>query len=362
MRVKLFAESGHYTEMHNLAFDLIMPRVSGNAWKVLCLIIRKTKGWGKRSDDLSYDQIQVGTGIRSDTTIAKVLDELKDKTLFGSPIILVKGNQKTGITSHKANAYALNRNFFIELDSLEVERLSAPENGALPEKGGDFYAPKNGDDNAPKIEACAPENEAFNAPFSEASTLQKMETTKETNNNTNQVLNSESNTTLARTREESPTDFQNENLTPDRAPFIEGTADSRFHSEHFFAVCQACQRGPDGVSWKMKIRLAAAAVTLKEKRYSIEQIALAAERWPMATAPTPEQLIDEIQPLLNRKDIQPNGTNQQHQPRASGALTNGANGYNGNGYNRNANSRGLGAVGQFADGVRSRRNPATSES
>jgi hypothetical protein len=353
MRVKLFAESGHYTEMHNLAFDLIMPRVSANAWKALCLIIRKTKGWGKKSDELSYEQIKQGTGISSDTTVAKILAELQDVGQFGSPIILVRGSQKNGVTSHKANRYALNRNFFLEVSAEEIEQFNAPENGALPAQMGYLDAPENGDSNAPINGAHTPENEAFNAPENGALTLQKMETQKETNNSTVNAIKSES-TSHARTRE-TPPSTSNANDTPDRAPFIEGTHDSRFRSEHFFAVCKACERGPEGISWKMRIRLAGAAVTLKERGYTIEQIALAAERWPYPTAPTPDQLVDNIQPLLNRKEQ--NGTIQQH--RGAHGPQNGPLANNrqpgGSSYNRNNQSRGLGNVGQFADGVRSRR-------
>ena len=102
--IKPFHDQGHYTEVHNMAFDYIMPRVSGSAWKVLCLIIRKTKGWGKRSDEISYSQIKDGTGIKNDLTVKKALGEL-----LKLGCIL----KRAGETQFKPTRYALNRNFAI---------------------------------------------------------------------------------------------------------------------------------------------------------------------------------------------------------------------------------------------------------
>lgn len=72
-----FADQGNYIAVHRVCFDLIMPTISGNAWKVLCFIIRKTEGYGKRTDAIAYTQIAKGTGIKSDTTIRRALMELQ---------------------------------------------------------------------------------------------------------------------------------------------------------------------------------------------------------------------------------------------------------------------------------------------
>jgi hypothetical protein len=103
--IKPFQEQGHYTEVHNLAFDYIMPRVSSSAWKVLSLIIRRTKGWGKKFDEIPYAQIKEGTGIKSDPTVDKALKQLRQMGCILS---------KKGATQFESTKYMLNRNFTIE--------------------------------------------------------------------------------------------------------------------------------------------------------------------------------------------------------------------------------------------------------
>jgi len=71
------------TTFTNLALDEIMPVVSGSAWKVLCLAIRKIEGWAdlstysrrKESDLISISQFQKGTGIKSENTIRDAIEE-----------------------------------------------------------------------------------------------------------------------------------------------------------------------------------------------------------------------------------------------------------------------------------------------
>jgi len=81
MKVKPFEpQKDRYTVVDNVIFDRIMPSLSPNAWKVLCLILRKTRGWHKEWDGLSYSQIMEGTGIKSSATVRQALVELLDKS------------------------------------------------------------------------------------------------------------------------------------------------------------------------------------------------------------------------------------------------------------------------------------------
>lgn len=72
-----------YTMFHNLILDEIMPRLSPNAWKVLCVAIRQTWGWTdkysptgrKQSDVVSYSQFKRMTGIKSDHTVNRAIQE-----------------------------------------------------------------------------------------------------------------------------------------------------------------------------------------------------------------------------------------------------------------------------------------------
>lgn len=90
-----------YTMMDNFLFDHIMPLVKPNAWKILCLIIRKTRGWHKVSDQISFSQIKAGTGISSDETVNNALKQL----VSNGYILAKKGGQ------WDATAYAINTKY-----------------------------------------------------------------------------------------------------------------------------------------------------------------------------------------------------------------------------------------------------------
>lgn len=76
MSIKPFAEQGHYTAVHDAIFDEVMPVCPPNAWKVLCYIVRKTRGWNKESAQLTCEAIREGTGIKSDSTLRRTLEWL----------------------------------------------------------------------------------------------------------------------------------------------------------------------------------------------------------------------------------------------------------------------------------------------
>jgi len=53
----------------NWLFDEVMPQVSGNAFKIICAVARKTWGWNKNADAISISQFadMLGTSSRSNT-------------------------------------------------------------------------------------------------------------------------------------------------------------------------------------------------------------------------------------------------------------------------------------------------------
>jgi hypothetical protein len=87
MTTKPFAHSGFFS-IHNAVFDVIMPQLSPNGFKVLCVAIRQTFGWvanpggdpqeRKEWDRISYSQFQEKTGIGSRATISRALSECVD--------------------------------------------------------------------------------------------------------------------------------------------------------------------------------------------------------------------------------------------------------------------------------------------
>jgi len=53
----------NYTQIPNIFFDEIMATLNGGETKVMLAIMRKTFGWQKKKDKISYSQIQEMTGL-----------------------------------------------------------------------------------------------------------------------------------------------------------------------------------------------------------------------------------------------------------------------------------------------------------
>lgn len=111
MSIKPFNTDNGYTQFHNYVIDEIMPTLGPNAWKVLCLIIRKTRGWHKDEDAISYSQIMSGTGIKNRTTVSAALDEL---TTRGYVIANARGR--------RASTYRLNQDYTAPDGSTKIEQ------------------------------------------------------------------------------------------------------------------------------------------------------------------------------------------------------------------------------------------------
>lgn len=118
-------------QVENSVVDEYLSKMSGNAWKCYVLIVRKTRGWQKTHDSLSISQIQKATGIKSEETVEKAINELVELGLIGK-------QSRIGLP----NVYFL---------------ISDPENGgtpppknAPPPKNGGTPPPKNGGTPPPK--------------------------------------------------------------------------------------------------------------------------------------------------------------------------------------------------------------------
>jgi len=83
------------TQYPNWLIDQVMGLLTGNEWKVLSYIVRRTYGWRKDSDTISLSQIsqgngklsketrqavEIGTGIRRQQTISAALRVLCEGT------------------------------------------------------------------------------------------------------------------------------------------------------------------------------------------------------------------------------------------------------------------------------------------
>jgi hypothetical protein len=125
--VRPFAEHGHYTEVHDAVFDVIMKRCPPNAFKVLCLILRKTRGWRKDSDSISYTQIRNGTGIASDTTVHTALKWLHDQGM------ILRHDE--GRASTEAMGYSIDRSYNFEARATRTVSQSATRTVPQPATG-----------------------------------------------------------------------------------------------------------------------------------------------------------------------------------------------------------------------------------
>ena len=110
-------DAGCWFPIHNAVFDLIMPHLSPNAWKVLCVAIRQTWGWvadpngdpkvRRKWDRISYSQFQAKSGIKSRATVSKTLAECLTKGYLLRYQVDTERGQPT-------YAYALNHDFEME--------------------------------------------------------------------------------------------------------------------------------------------------------------------------------------------------------------------------------------------------------
>jgi phage replication O-like protein O len=140
--IKPFLKQGNFTVVNNFIIDHMMPNLSANAFKMLMFAIRKTIGWHKDADRISYSQFMESTGIRSRSTVSRALDELMDA---GYILRFEVGKHKR--TGKPLYSYALNTEYEVEANSPEIGLL---ENSNSP-KIGLLNSPKIGLFNSPEI-------------------------------------------------------------------------------------------------------------------------------------------------------------------------------------------------------------------
>ena len=124
--IRPFDYQRNYTPMHNYMYDVAMPCMSNAAWKTLSYIVRQTDGWNSDDAGLSYNDIKRGTGIRSDGTVSKVIQEL-----LALNYIVAKPGENTW----EPNRYALNSDLEIEADYHATDyrvMRTTPKNEVVP--------------------------------------------------------------------------------------------------------------------------------------------------------------------------------------------------------------------------------------
>jgi len=79
MKIKPFSGAGGYTTFDNAILDYIMPCCNPNTWKILCVAIRKTRGWSKEEDKISITQFMELAGIKSKPTAWRAVKDAVSK-------------------------------------------------------------------------------------------------------------------------------------------------------------------------------------------------------------------------------------------------------------------------------------------
>lgn len=77
-------KSPNFTQIPNEYFDAIMQKLNGSENLVFLAIMRKTFGWRKKKDRISYSQIMEITGISSRSTISNAIKKLIELKLIES--------------------------------------------------------------------------------------------------------------------------------------------------------------------------------------------------------------------------------------------------------------------------------------
>ena len=69
----------NYTKFPNWLIDEAMPECSHAEWRILCLIARKTVGWGKDSARISINDFMVATKIKGRQHVVSAINSLVEK-------------------------------------------------------------------------------------------------------------------------------------------------------------------------------------------------------------------------------------------------------------------------------------------
>jgi len=115
--VKMALPKVSYTQISNEYIDKYMPNLSKEATNIFIAISRKTIGWHKETDRISYGQLLEMTNIKSVNGIKKAIKELKDKDIIN----IVRDGKGKGIKTY----YEIN---FISCDDISYDDTKTNNN------------------------------------------------------------------------------------------------------------------------------------------------------------------------------------------------------------------------------------------
>jgi len=128
IKVKPFDKASHFVPMHHSLFDIVMPKLSNRAWKLLCFIIRKTTGWNKTQDHIAYTQLMPGIGTTSWRVVRNAVLELLGEDEDGNRVGIAFITRDKGGSWDTAE-YTINTQVEVSAD------LLAKNNGFVSKEG-----------------------------------------------------------------------------------------------------------------------------------------------------------------------------------------------------------------------------------
>lgn len=108
--VRPFARAGFYTVLDNALIDVLMPRVSPSAWKIVTALVRQTTGWHRETVAVTQSALARLAGLSENTTISATRELLvPDPSIcvaeHGAVIVATRSSRREPLT------YALNAAF-----------------------------------------------------------------------------------------------------------------------------------------------------------------------------------------------------------------------------------------------------------
>jgi len=153
-----------FTQVPNWCFDEVIPKLkTGASVRVLLLILRKTYGWHKEQDAISFSQFHK-VGIVGRDTVVNAIKELEELNIIR---VIRSGGGKT-------NVYSLIKDARITEKERQLDKKSSPEI-ILPEEGSPEIIPVT----TPKIILPEAESTPKIIPTKETKELNKEENKKE---------------------------------------------------------------------------------------------------------------------------------------------------------------------------------------
>ncbi len=128
----------NFTQAPNYFFDVLLNQLSSTEVHVMCAIIRKTYGWHKAEDKISFSQLTQATNLAL-STVQSAIKKLIDKGIVVSRIV-------DGVRAYS---------FLVEKKTLESQSTSkeplpakSEQNATEDKQQNNSYIPNNGIDNA----------------------------------------------------------------------------------------------------------------------------------------------------------------------------------------------------------------------